>query len=51
MFVFNIIFLNATDPSWPGPPVFRGFAITLRHTTHLVGLKWNSDHFDAENST
>jgi hypothetical protein len=27
----------------PGPPHYRGFTITLRHTPHSVGLLWTSD--------
>jgi hypothetical protein len=29
----DINFWGATAPSEPGPPPYRGFAITLRHTT------------------
>ena len=29
----NIFFHGATAPSGPGPPYYRGFTITLRHTT------------------
>jgi len=42
------------NSSWPAPPNYWGFAITLRHThthTHSVGLLWTSDQPDAETST
>jgi hypothetical protein len=42
---------GATAPNGPGPPHYRGFTITLRHTTHSVGLPWTSDRPDAEAST
>ena len=29
----SVPFCGATAPSWPGPPHYRGFTITLRHTT------------------
>jgi hypothetical protein len=53
---FNIIFpstffLGATAPSGPGPPHYRGFTITQRHTPHSVGLLWTSDQPVAETST
>jgi len=39
---FMIPFHCATAPSWLGPPYWRGFTITLRHThththTHALG--------------
>jgi hypothetical protein len=37
--IITIIFsCGTTAPSGPGPPHYRGFTITLRHTTHSVGL-------------
>jgi hypothetical protein len=35
-------------PSGPGPPHYRGFTITLRHTPHSVGLLWTRDRPVAE---
>jgi hypothetical protein len=40
--------IGATAPTGPGPPHYRGFTITLTHTT---GLIWTSDQPDAETST
>jgi hypothetical protein len=42
---------GAAAPSVPGPPNYRGFTITLRHTPHLVGLLWTGDQPHAETST
>jgi hypothetical protein len=42
---------GAADLSGPGPPHYRGFTITLRHTPQSVGLLWTSDQPDAETST
>ena len=41
---------GATAPSGPGPPHFRGFTITLRHT-YSVELFWTSDQPYVETST
>jgi hypothetical protein len=47
----GIFFLHcATGPSGPGPPHYRRFVITLRHT-NSVGLLWTGDQSDAETST
>jgi len=35
-------------PLGQGPPHYRGFTITLRHTTLSVGLLWTDDQPDAE---
>ena len=35
-------FHGASDLSWPWPPHFPGYTITLRHTT-VVGLLWTSN--------
>jgi len=43
----NFFFHGATTPSGPGLPHYRGFTITLRHTT----LFWTSDQSEAETST
>jgi hypothetical protein len=52
IFIISYFFSNgATPPSGPGPPRYRGFTITLRHTPHSVGLLWTSDQPDAETST
>ena len=32
-FIFNVSLHDATDPSGPGPPHYRSFTITLKHTT------------------
>jgi hypothetical protein len=38
---------GAIGPSGPGPPHYRGFTITLRHTSHsVVGLLWTRDQSD-----
>jgi hypothetical protein len=42
---------GATAPGGPGPPHYRGFTITLRHTPHSVRLLWTGDQPDAETST
>ena len=39
------------SPDRPRPPPYRSFMITLRHTTHLVGLLWTSDQPYSETST
>jgi hypothetical protein len=44
-------FMAQQPPSGPGPPQYRGFTITLRHTPHSVGLLWTSNRPDAETST
>jgi hypothetical protein len=48
--VFSFFYGEAVS-SGPGPPHYRGFTITLRHTPHSVGLLWASDQPDAETST
>jgi hypothetical protein len=40
---------GAAAPSGPGPPHYRGFTITLRHTA-LGRTPWTSYHPDAETS-
>jgi len=47
MFVMH--FYGATASSGPGPPHFRGFTITLRHTT-IGRTLWMSDQLDTETS-
>jgi hypothetical protein len=41
--ISDFFFHGAAAPSGPGPPHYRGFTITLRHTPHSVGLLWMSD--------
>jgi hypothetical protein len=41
--MFIIFFYGATATTGPGPPHFRGFTITLRHTT-IGRTLWTSDH-------
>jgi hypothetical protein len=41
---------GATACSGPGPSQYWGFTITLRHTSHSVGLLWAGDQPDAETS-
>jgi hypothetical protein len=38
---------GATVPNGPESPLYRGFTITLKHTT-LVELLWTSDQPDAK---
>jgi hypothetical protein len=48
----NSFFFYGTEaPSWPGTPHYRDFTITLRHTSHSVGLLWTSARPDTETST
>jgi hypothetical protein len=47
----NFFSSGATAHSGPGPPNYRGFTITLKHTPHSVGLLWTSDQPVAETST
>jgi hypothetical protein len=48
----NLLFFHiATAPSGPEPPHYQGFTITLRRTTHSLGLLWTGDQPDAETST
>ena len=44
----DCLFLGSTDPSGPGPPHYRGFTITLRHTTFgRTSLdEWSAHHRD-----
>jgi hypothetical protein len=49
-FILYLIFDGTTAPDGPGPSHFRGFTITLKHTT-LGSLLWTSDQPDAETAT
>jgi hypothetical protein len=46
--VYDFFHHGATDPSAPGPPHYRGFPITLRHTTlsRTPMIVWSSRHRD-----
>jgi hypothetical protein len=51
IFASNFFIDGGTVPSGPGPPHYRDFMITLRHTPHSVGLLWTNDQPNAETST
>ena len=50
LLIYLPFFHGATAPSRPGPPHYRGFTITLRHTT-LGRTPWTTDRPIAETST
>jgi hypothetical protein len=50
-FEIYLFFHVATAPIGPGLPRCCGFTISLRHTTHSVGLFWTGDQPNAETST